>query len=103
MFAILIEYYANLAILAVAGFLTLAALVHCAIQRPTGFAAAGKLTKGHWLAILGGCMLLNLLGLGGSAAPGGGTLGIFGIIGLIASLVYLLDIAPAIKRGGAGW
>lgn len=104
-FAIAIEYYANLAILAIAAFLTLAALLHCAIQRPDSFAAAGRLTKGHWLAILAGCLVLSLLGFGGSAgAAGSSTLSIFGIIGLIAALVYLLDIRKALHSGGShGW
>jgi len=93
--ALTIEMYSTMVILAVAGLLTVAALVHCAIQRPDAFPTAGPLSKGVWLAILAGTLLLTTLGFGG------GGLGIFGIIGLIAALVYLLDIRPALKDAGS--
>jgi hypothetical protein len=93
--AITIEMYVNYVMLGVAGLLSVVALAHCAIQRPDAFQLAGPLSKGAWLAILGGTLLLTALGFGG------GSLGIFGIIGLIASLVYLLDIRPAIREGGS--
>lgn len=95
--AIGIEIWTEFGISAIAGLLSLAALLHCALQKPSAFPAVGPLTKGVWLAILAGCILLSLLGIGG----GGAGLGIFGIIGLIASLVYLLDIRPAIRDLGS--
>lgn len=93
--ALAIEMYSTLAILAIAGLLSVVALAHCALQRPDAFATAGPLSKGVWLAILAGTLLLTTLGFGG------GGLGIFGIIGLIAALVYLLDIRPTIREGGS--
>ncbi|GAA4915610.1 uncharacterized protein DUF2516 [Stackebrandtia albiflava] len=93
-----IEFYSTLVITSVCSLLSLVALVHCAIQRPDAFSAAGPLSKGAWLAILGGTLLLTALGFGG------GTLGLFGIIGLIASLVYLLDIRRALRGSdGNSW
>lgn len=94
-FAVTIEIWVNFVILVVSGLLSVAALVHCAIQRPDAFPAVSPLSKGVWLAILAGTLLLTALGFGG------GSLGLFGIIGLIASLVYLLDIRPAIREGGS--
>lgn len=91
-----IEIWTEYGISAIAGLLSLAALLHCALQKPSAFPAVGPLTKGVWLAILAGCTLLSLLGFGGGAG-----LGIFGIIGLIAALVYLLDIRPAIRDLGS--
>ena len=94
--AFVIEAYTEFGISALAGLLSLAALLHCALQKPSAFPAVGPLTKGVWLAILAGCILLSLLGFGGGAG-----LGLFGIIGLIASLVYLLDIRPGIRDLGS--
>lgn len=98
-FALAFESYTMQGISVVASFLALVALVHCAVQRTDAFPLAGPLSKGAWLAILAGTMLLSALGIGGG---GGAGLGIFGIIGLIASLVYLLDIRPALKESGSG-
>ncbi|MGH8794589.1 MAG: DUF2516 family protein [Stackebrandtia sp.] len=98
-FALLVEAYTMQGISVVASLLALAALLHCALQRSDAFGVAGPLSKGAWLAILAGTMLLSALGIGGG---GGAGLGIFGIIGLIASLVYLLDIRPALKGTDTG-
>jgi hypothetical protein len=72
------------------------ALVDCAIRAQAAFPAAGKLTKPAWLAITGGAMLVQYL----FAA-----LGIFGIAAIVASIVYLVDVRPAVKevRGGGRW
>ncbi|CAM3326135.1 DUF2516 family protein [Stackebrandtia soli] len=93
-----IEIWVTGAIGVIAGFLAIAALLHCALQRPDAFPAAGPLTKGTWLLLLGGTLLLSTLGV-----FGGGAFSLFGIIGLIASLVYLLDIRPALRSGGDAW
>lgn len=93
--ALSIEYYSMVVLLACTSLLSVVALAHCALQRPDSFTMAGPLSKGVWLAILAGTLLLTALGFGG------GGLGIFGIIGLIAALVYLLDIRPSIRDGGS--
>ena len=69
-----------------------------AVTRPApAFVAAGKQTKPIWLAILGVCLVLVLAGIGG-------VLGIFGFGVAIASIVYLVDVRPAVRemRPGAG-
>jgi hypothetical protein len=65
------------------------ALVHCLTQRGDGFAAIGTLPKGAWVAILAICILLTLL----SSGP----LGIFGLIGVAAAAIYLLDVRPGLR------
>jgi hypothetical protein len=67
------------------------ALIHCVTQRGDGFQAIGTLPKGAWLAILAVCFVLTFLGVGG-----GGT-GIFGLIGIAAALIYLLDVRPGLR------
>lgn len=75
------------------------AFVHCALQRPEAFSAIGTLSKGLWLAIIGGTVLLALLFISFGL--------IFTLIAMIAALVYLLDVRPAIREitngGGGGW
>jgi uncharacterized protein DUF2516 len=67
------------------------ALVHCLTQRGDGFQAIGTLPKGAWLAILAICFLLTFLGVGGGAT------GIFGLIGVAAALIYLLDVRAGLR------
>jgi hypothetical protein len=51
--------------------------------------AAGKLTKPAWLIILGLTVALNFIPVGGV---------ILMLAGIIASLVYLLDVRPALAN-----
>ncbi len=67
------------------------ALVHCVAQRGDGFQAIGTLPKGAWLAILAVCFLLTFFGVGGGAT------GIFGLIGVAAALIYLLDVRRGLR------
>ena len=67
------------------------ALIHCVTQRGDGFQAIGTLPKGAWIAILLVCFLLTLIGFGG------GAIGIFGLIGVAAALIYLLDVRPGLR------
>ena len=67
------------------------ALIHCVTQRGDGFQAIGTLPKGAWLAILAVCIILTLLGVGGGAT------GLFGLIGVAAALIYLLDVRPGLR------
>lgn len=65
-----------------------------AVRRPaSAFAAAGKLTKNKWVAILGVASLISFAGLGG--------LGLI-IISLVAGAVYLTDVRPALRSVGGG-
>jgi Protein of unknown function (DUF2516) len=67
------------------------AFVHCVTQRSDGFPAIGTIPKGAWLAILGVCLLLTLTGFGG------GVISIFGLIGIAAALIYLLDVRAGLR------
>jgi Protein of unknown function (DUF2516) len=65
------------------------ALVHCLTQRADAFPAIGTLPKGAWIAILAVCMVLTALGYG--------VLSIFGLIGIAAALIYLLDVRVGLR------
>ncbi|WUK12995.1 DUF2516 family protein [Kitasatospora sp. NBC_00374] len=83
---------------AIIGF-KLFALVDAATRREDAYRAAGKKTKPFWLVVLGLSLGLDLL-LGANVITGFLTL-----IGLVASIVYMVDVRPAIKeltdgRGG---
>ena len=65
------------------------ALVHCLTQRSDAFPAIGTLPKGAWLAILGVCLLLTVL----LRRP----TGIFGLIGIAAAAIYLLDVRAGLR------
>lgn len=88
------------ALLTALSFATLAlqvwALIDC-ITRPTqAFEAAGKLSKPAWLGITALALLLGRFGL----------FGIFGLAAIVASIVYLVDVRPAVREvqgGGNRW
>jgi hypothetical protein len=61
-----------------------------AVRHPdAAYRGAGKLTKTHWVAILVAALLFSFLGF-------------FSIIGLVAGLVYLLDVRPALRAINGG-
>ncbi|RIV37209.1 DUF2516 family protein [Micromonospora radicis] len=68
------------------------ALVHAITQRSDAFPAIGTLPKGGWIAILGVTLLLTLLTQS--------TLSIFGLIGIAAALIYLLDVRVGLRDLG---
>ncbi|HEX5497133.1 MAG TPA: DUF2516 family protein [Mycobacteriales bacterium] len=74
------------------------AVVDC-VRRPTAsYVAAGKLTKPAWLAITVLALATSLLHLS--------IFNLFGLAGIIAAVVYLVDVRPAIKEvqgGGDRW
>lgn len=60
-----------------------------AVLRPTPvYAAADKLTKPAWLAITGAAAAASLLTT---------ALSLFGLIAVVASIVYLVDVRPALR------
>ena len=76
------------------------AFLHAALQRSDAYAAANKRTKPIWLAITGGgtlaCALFRLDNF---------TM-LFWIAGLVAVLVYIVDVRPKlieVQRGGTKW
>ena len=77
--------------------LTAWALVDALVRPAAGYVAAGKLTKPGWSAILGLSLLVILLM---------GPMSFLGLPAVIASIVYLVDVRPAVRglsRGGSGW
>jgi hypothetical protein len=91
-----IEYVLNWAAVPVGLF----AFLHAAVQRTDAYAAANKMTKPIWLAITGGgtlaCALFHFYDF---------TL-MFWIAGLVAILVYIVDVRPKlieVQRGGQKW
>ena len=67
-----------------------------AIYRPgVAYEAAGKWSKPIWIAILAVAVLLT----------GTGFMGLFGIVGVIAAIVYLVDVRPAVRqlKSGGPW
>ena len=84
-----VRFYVEVLILVVSLVVQAVALIHCLTQRGDGFQAIGTLPKGAWAAILAVCIVLTLLVRDG--------LGIFTLIGVAASLIYLLDVRPGLK------
>lgn len=65
------------------------ALVDAALAPAAAYLAAGKLTKQAWLAILGVAILVVLLS---------GWFGPLGLAAIIATIVYFVDVRPALRR-----
>jgi hypothetical protein len=72
----------------------LVALIHALFQRSDAFVAAGKLSKLAWVGITFAALVAAAL------FPDQ----IFAIIAIVAMLVYLVDVRPAIREvtGGGG-
>ncbi|MCU1671681.1 MAG: uncharacterized protein JWP40_4608 [Blastococcus sp.] len=72
------------------------ALVDALIRPATGYVAAGKLTKPAWGAITGLALIIAYF-----TPP----LSFFWLPGVIASIVYLVDVRPALRglRRGNSW
>ncbi|MEU7045836.1 DUF2516 family protein [Streptomyces varsoviensis] len=68
---------------------TLVAFIDAAIHREDAYRAADKQTKPFWLIILGIAAAVNLFM---------GILSFLPIIGLIATIVYMVDVRPALKQ-----
>lgn len=66
------------------------ALVHAITQRSDAFPAIGTLPKGGWIAILAVCLVFVFL-------LRFGPISIFGLIGIAAGLIYLLDVRVGLR------
>jgi hypothetical protein len=97
-FAVVVQYYIESLLTVFTLVLELVALVHCAVQKSDAFRAIGSLSKGIWLLLIAGSMVLTLL-------IGSSPLGLIGLVGLIAASVYLLDVRPGLRdlRSGGLW
>ncbi|GAA3139305.1 DUF2516 family protein [Streptomyces echinatus] len=71
-------------------------LFDAAIRREDAFRAADKQNKVFWLIILGIALVVSYLF---------SLLSILPIAGAVASIVYIVDVRPALQRvgGGRGW
>jgi len=83
-----VQFYIDVLVVIGSMVVQAVAFIHCVTQRGDGFQAIGTLPKGAWLAILAVCMVLTLL-LGAT--------GIFGLVGVAAALIYLLDVRPGLR------
>ena len=68
--------------------LKLWALVDAAVRPQAAFVAAGKLSKIAWVAILAVAVLIG----------GADVMGLFGLLGIVAAIVYLVDVRPAVRE-----
>jgi hypothetical protein len=67
----------------IAKVIVIAALIDAAIRRDAAFVAAGKQTKVFWILVL--------------------VLGFFvSLVGVIAAIVYFVDVRPAVLAAGGG-
>ena len=76
----------SLAMLAAKAFAFVDALTH----RPDAYVAADKLTKPAWLIILGLALVAHLLLI---RDP----MDLFNLVGIIAAVVYLVDVRPTLR------
>lgn len=67
--------------------LSIFAFVHALLQPAPAYEAAGKLNKATWCTLLGVGVVLQFVPIGG---------GLIFIVFLVATLVYLADVRPAI-------
>ena len=76
--------------------LTVWAFVDALIRPANGFVAAGKLTKPGWAAITGLAVLIIFWQ---------GPMSFLGLPAVIAAVVYLVDVRPAVRglRRGNSW
>jgi Protein of unknown function (DUF2516) len=73
------------------------ALIDALVRPAAGYVAAGKLTKPAWAAITGLAVLVVLWQ---------GPMSFLGLPAIIAAVVYLVDVRPAVRglrRGGSSW
>jgi Protein of unknown function (DUF2516) len=73
------------------------AFVDALVRPAAGFVAAGKLTKPGWMAITAIAALVLWWR---------GPLDLFGLPAVIAAVVYLVDVRPAVRalrRGNSSW
>lgn len=76
-----------LALTVIAGVASAVALLHAAIQRPDAFPAVDRQSKVIWVAILAAATLFIWVF---------GAINFLGLIGVVAMLVYLVDVRPKV-------
>lgn len=100
---LLIQQYLYLALGFIALGIEVWALADCVRRPGAAFEGAFKRTKGFWLALTGGAVLVGLLSAL-SSLNGLGGFNLFQLVAVIAACVYLADVKPAVSqtsgRGG---
>ena len=71
------------------------ALLDALVRPGAAYVAAGKWSKPIWLAILAVAVLLT----------GADFMGLFGLVAVVAAIVYLVDVRPAVRelKPGGPW
>lgn len=67
------------------------------------FAAAGRLSKQAWIAILGVAALIAFVSLPAPVGRGGGILGFLGFAAIAAVAVYFASVRPQLRGTSGGW
>jgi Protein of unknown function (DUF2516) len=94
LFFIDVQRAIDLSLLVVALVIEAFAFLNCLTQRSDAFGAIGTLSKGAWLALTGGALLVTLL------SPY--VLGLLGFIAITIAAIYLLDVRPALRDAADG-
>ena len=76
-------------ILLVALVIQIYALVDASMCPASAYLAAGKLTKNAWVTILAVALVVVLMA---------GWFGTFGLAAIVATIVYFVDVRPALRR-----
>jgi hypothetical protein len=84
-----LTWFLNAALLVVILF----AFIDAAVRRGTAYVAAGKQTKQLWVLVLGVAFAATFLA---------GVISLFGMAALVASIVYLVDVRPAVRAVSGG-
>lgn len=71
------------------------ALLDAAWRRQDAYIAAGKWNKIVWLLVLGAAVAWDIIFLAG-------VLKLLSLIGLVAAIVYVVDVRPALREAGGG-
>jgi hypothetical protein len=71
---------------------TVVAWVDCITRREDAYRAADKQTKKFWVIVLGLCTAVNLYPI----------FFLLQLVGLIATIVYMVDVRPAVKQISGG-
>jgi hypothetical protein len=78
------------------------ALADCVSRKAPAFPAVNRLTKGAWLAITLTAVLLGFLGSGALYGGYPSAIGILPLIAVVAAMVYLADVRPAVREVSGG-
>ena len=79
-----------LSLISLASFVAQAfAFIDSATHRPDAYVAADKLTKKAWMIILGLAVAVHMFFWN--------PIGLLNIVGIIAALVYIVDVRPALR------